>query len=520
MSSIPPNVENGQFGQQLGASSDMSQMPQMHPALLKMLSRMDNQLQQIGSQLSYQNIRWQNIESKLENQNMRMNNIEQQITNMNNLKSSFTKTQTDVNILFDEVKTLKTKMRQYDNNIQKYTDLCDTVVNADASRQTSVDDVMDKLMSIELQQDDLQKQQKAEADKLIDLQWRSMRENLIFSGISEPKLPRGQPENVEMSLRNFLRLEMGITDDIPFDRVHRLGKFDYNQLYPRPIIAKFEKFRDKEFVRKTAPDTLKGKPFGVNEQFPPEIESKRKLLYPEAKKARQDPENKVRMVKDKLYVNGTEVTVEIVGDNDTQDEMNNETSRKQVFTKPDEHTTGARPKTRVVYNYQRGRRSNWQPRGRGSGRGIRRGYNMETWSEPSSPHAPQRGGFRTGNRYVPWNIPTSNYYSLLAEAGNNETPRDKAPGKRYASSPVDLEVSVKKPNENQNQNDRALNEKSNSETRVQNEQNSNDQTNDEEDKLDIPTPSTSGNTNVNSEQTGQNEQLDTPMADEAGENHE
>ena len=179
-----------------------------------------------------------------------MNSIEQQITNMNNWKHSLTKTQTDVNIICGEVTTLKSSMNEYDQSIKKYTYLCDRVINADTSRQTSIDEVMDKLMSIELQQDELQKQQKLEADKLVDLQWRTMRENLIFSGIKEPKLPRGEYENVEQSLRNFLRDEMDIDKDIQFDRIHRLGKFDYDQIYQRPIIAKFEKFKDKDFVRK------------------------------------------------------------------------------------------------------------------------------------------------------------------------------------------------------------------------------------------------------------------------------
>ena len=129
-----------------------------------------------------------------------------------------------------------------------------------------------------------------------------MRENLIFTGIGEPSLARGEYENVELTLRNFLRIKLDITEPIPFDRVHRLGKFNPEQA--RPIIAKFERFRDKEFVRKQAPRTLVNKPFGVNEHYPVEMENKRKLLYPEVKKARRNTENKVKFVKDRLFVNG------------------------------------------------------------------------------------------------------------------------------------------------------------------------------------------------------------------------
>ena len=55
-----------------------------------------------------------------------------------------------------------------------------------------------------------------------------------------------------------------------------------------------------------APKTLKGKQFGVREQFPKTIEEKRRLLYPEMKRARLDPNNKVRLVKDKVCINNVQ----------------------------------------------------------------------------------------------------------------------------------------------------------------------------------------------------------------------
>ena len=42
----------------------------------------------------------------------------------------------------------------------------------------------------------------------------------------------------------------------------------------RPIVAKFVLHKDRETVRRAAPQTLKNKPFGVNEQFPREINEK------------------------------------------------------------------------------------------------------------------------------------------------------------------------------------------------------------------------------------------------------
>ena len=138
------------------------------------------------------------------------------------------------------------------------------------------------------------------------LQCRSMRENLIFTGIDEPEFVPNEPEDTENTLRNFLQREMNINERTAFHRVHRIGMFERENDAPRPIVAKFERFKDREFVRTTAPKTLKGKPFGVRVQFPKVVEDQHKLLYPEMKRARANEQNKVRLVRDKLYINNVE----------------------------------------------------------------------------------------------------------------------------------------------------------------------------------------------------------------------
>ena len=98
-------------------------------------------------------------------------------------------------------------------------------------------------------------------------------------------------------------MEMQINIDAKFDRVHILGRPSYHQPYPRTIIAWFESFEDREHVRAAASKSLVDKRYGVREQFPPEIEQKRKLLYPIAERACLSRMNTVRLVRDKLYVN-------------------------------------------------------------------------------------------------------------------------------------------------------------------------------------------------------------------------
>jgi hypothetical protein len=62
---------------------------------------------------------------------------------------------------------------------------------------------------------------------------------------------------------------------------------------PRPIIARVLYYSDLDKVKK-AGRNLRGTHFGVNEQFPPEIEERRRKLYPIMK---------VVLIRDKLFVN-------------------------------------------------------------------------------------------------------------------------------------------------------------------------------------------------------------------------
>jgi hypothetical protein len=72
--------------------------------------------------------------------------------------------------------------------------------------------------------------------------------------------------------------------------------------YPihRPIVARFIYHRELAYVLVNA-YKLKGKPFGINQQSPLEVENKRKQLYPVMKKAR-DNGLFIRMVRGKLHI--------------------------------------------------------------------------------------------------------------------------------------------------------------------------------------------------------------------------
>ena len=283
-------------GQQVqpSVSSNMNNGSNTMPAWA---ASMCKQLQTIHIQLETQNKRWQTVETQLHSQNIRMTNMETQINQLSGLSKSVSETSTNVRKINEEVKTLKFKVTEYEESVHFYNGICDTLINSNT-------ELKDRLVTLE-------RNQVTNDDKLIDLQWRGMRENLVFSGIPESQLGRNEYEDCESLIRTVIREDMQIMRHIEFDRVHRLGRYKRGQTYPRPIVAKFTYYKDKEFVRHAAPKTLIGTSISVNEQFLSEIEQRRKVLYPVAKNARRNRDNKVRLVRDKLFINGQQYTPEV-----------------------------------------------------------------------------------------------------------------------------------------------------------------------------------------------------------------
>ena len=134
-------------------------------------------------------------------------------------------------------------------------------------------------------------------ERLLDTEWRSMRDNLLFHGVPEEK----DESSVEYTLRGFLSKEMKVDGDkYDFSRVHRMGARKPGK--PRAIVAKFERFKEREEVKYSA-RVLAGTHFGVNEQVPKEWADRRKKLMPKMREAKAQGK-KTKFVKDKLLVEG------------------------------------------------------------------------------------------------------------------------------------------------------------------------------------------------------------------------
>ena len=123
-----------------------------------------------------------------------------------------------------------------------------------------------------------------------------MRSNLVFYNL--PKVDKDPYAILRDVIGNKIAIDK--KNEIEIERAHRLGR-KRDDGKPRPIVAKFLRYQDKEFIRKSA-NLLKGTTIGIAEQFPKEITETRKKPYPVMKKAKEDG-NVVKLIKDKLFIN-------------------------------------------------------------------------------------------------------------------------------------------------------------------------------------------------------------------------
>ena len=157
------------------------------------------------------------------------------------------------------------------------------------------------------------KQEKYEKDKVttqykqVHLEAQSRRENLLFHNINEQidEKPHQTEKLVTQILIHNCKIPEETVRKMKFQRVHRLGRVKVgDKAKPRPIIAKFVWFKDRERVRLSAKN-LKGTLFGISEDFPRQIREVRKKLLPIMRAARNATPPKLAILNvDQLYIDG------------------------------------------------------------------------------------------------------------------------------------------------------------------------------------------------------------------------
>ncbi|CAG2184797.1 unnamed protein product [Mytilus edulis] len=286
--------------------------------VLTLLNRMDTRLVSIEKNTSKNTSTLTQMNDKLNSLTARVITVETDIVNVKSRVSDLETSSEGTGNLFDEVKSKTCSLEKDIEQLKRN--------NGDGNDSQSIKDELRKLESYN---------EKLKG-KLLDMQCRSMKYNLIFTGLQEQR-----DENCEMKIRQFIHNEMKIQKPLEFGNIHRFGKSEPGK--PRPIIARFLYYSDLDMVKK-AGRNLRGTFYGVNEQFPPEIEEQRRKLYPIAKQARKE-KLKVVMKRDKLYINDKLVKPDEIADDTEHKEPQRSTTRPNK--RPRVNSTPERDETKT-----------------------------------------------------------------------------------------------------------------------------------------------------------------------------
>lgn len=215
---------------------------------------------------------FQNILADIHNKLLKLNCLDEILMKISNLETRFLHMEQTVNYLTEEVAKCKTNSSVIENTASN--------IKADLAKTK---------------------------DDLLDLQTRTMRDNLVFFNI--PEKPNEKPEETEQILYEFIEHDMKLDSEqaknISFERVHRSGPIDKKK--HRKIVAKFSFHKEREIVRSHSKN-LKGTNFFVREQFPTEVIEARKRLYPVYQEAKKNNQ-RASLVVNRLYIDGKEVKV-------------------------------------------------------------------------------------------------------------------------------------------------------------------------------------------------------------------
>ena len=177
--------------------------------------------------------------------NARIANVEQRVKQIPDLKKNRAHAEVQVYDMSKQVEHVHSLITDYSDSMDHYNQTFDDILTNESSNKSTVDEICERVARIEADQSDFQLIQDSAKSKIIDLQCRSMCDNLLFTRIEESDI---KMKILKSCCRSFLSDKFQIGDDIPFDRVHRVGKYKPDQIYPRAILAKFERSRKSKIL--------------------------------------------------------------------------------------------------------------------------------------------------------------------------------------------------------------------------------------------------------------------------------
>ncbi|KAK3088424.1 hypothetical protein FSP39_019055 [Pinctada imbricata] len=255
-----------------------------------------------------------NIAAQITETHRKLDFIMQKLQKLDVIEEKFQKLDSKVNCLENKVQVIEEKNAEYERSVnfvsEKFDELkgkTDCITEISKALESQKKEMIELAANIDRRNSELEKlsgemelmSEKKEdlSSKVLDLQCRSMKNNLVFSGL----LGETRDEDTERKLREFIYDELEIDRHIEFGNVHRFGRFVRGKA--RPIVARFLYNSEREEVMANA-YKLRGSQCSIREQFPKAIEDRRRQLYPIMRDYKRSGVQNVKMIRDKLYING------------------------------------------------------------------------------------------------------------------------------------------------------------------------------------------------------------------------
>ena len=158
-----------------------------------------------------------------------------------------------VNVINTKVSDLETKMKDMDTRLIANERARQFISNENEQNKTEMKSAKDDIKDVKKTCNQLEKDAKSMKEKMVDLESRSVRENLMFYGITE----HDKDENCEELVKTVCKEALKITtaDNMVFVRDHRVGTKTGSKV--RPIVVKFHYYHERERVRNDHSTTAK-----------------------------------------------------------------------------------------------------------------------------------------------------------------------------------------------------------------------------------------------------------------------
>ena len=192
-----------------------------------------------------------------------------------------------------EIKDLITKNKEEDRQllntlVAKVDSLTTSVQKKDEeirNLNASLENAQTKTRVLEGRLTRLEKVVGETREELLQQKARSMKKNLLFYNLAES---RG--EDVRKVLNEFfmnqLMMPQDLIDSLVIENTHRMGKV--NSRRSRPIIVCFGSIQDKIKILRHTKNMDSSQKYSVVEQLPPELNERKRKLWPQYKKAKEE----------------------------------------------------------------------------------------------------------------------------------------------------------------------------------------------------------------------------------------